>query len=109
LIIAQSRDDYPDRETTTPGDVTALWRRSTHSENEQSMSGRVSSVNSAWRPTRSASSTSCSIDWATSIDAVLSEIDTSEGAKADHDAGVLRITANEYETTLAVAAGRAQA
>jgi hypothetical protein len=41
------------------------------------------------------------------IDLVLSEIDTSEGAKADHDAGVLRITANEYETTLAVAAGRA--
>ena len=41
------------------------------------------------------------------IDAVLSEIDTAGGAKADHDAGVLRITANEYETTLAVAAARA--
>ena len=41
------------------------------------------------------------------IDAVLSEINRSGGAKADHDAGVLRITANEYETTLAVAAGRA--
>ena len=40
------------------------------------------------------------------IDVVLSQIDTSEGAKADHDAGVLRITANEYETTVAVATRR---
>ena len=43
------------------------------------------------------------------VDAVLSEIDTSEGAKADHDAGVLRITANEYGTAVAVAAGCAEA
>jgi hypothetical protein len=41
------------------------------------------------------------------IKTVLSQIDRSEGAKADHEAGVLRITANEYEITLAVAAGRA--
>jgi hypothetical protein len=40
------------------------------------------------------------------IAAVLSEIDTAGGAKADHKAGVLRITANEYETTLAVRATR---
>jgi hypothetical protein len=40
------------------------------------------------------------------IDAVLSHLDRSEGARADFDTGVLRITANEYETTLAVAAGR---
>jgi hypothetical protein len=41
------------------------------------------------------------------INTVLSQIDPAGGAKADHEAGVLRITANEYETTLAVAAGRA--
>jgi hypothetical protein len=37
---------------------------------------------------------------------VLSQIDPAENAKADFDAGVVRITANEYETTLAVAAER---
>jgi len=41
------------------------------------------------------------------IDAVLSQIDPAEGARADFEAGVVRITPNEYETTLAVAAGRA--
>ena len=30
-----------------------------------------------------------------------------ENARADFEAGVVRITANEYETALAVAAGRA--
>ena len=38
---------------------------------------------------------------------VLSHIDPAENAKADFQAGVVRITANEYETALAVAAGRA--
>ncbi len=36
---------------------------------------------------------------------VLSKIDPSEKAKADFAAGVVRITAHEYETALAVAAG----
>ena len=40
------------------------------------------------------------------MSAVLSQIDTSEGARADFEAGVVRITANEYVTALAVAAGR---
>ena len=43
------------------------------------------------------------------MSAVLAEIDTSEGAKADHEAGVVRITPHEYETALAVAAARAPA
>jgi hypothetical protein len=38
---------------------------------------------------------------------VLSQIDPAENAKADFQAGVVRITAHEYETALAVAAGRA--
>jgi hypothetical protein len=38
---------------------------------------------------------------------VLSQIDPAENAKADFQAGVVRITASEYETALAVAAGRA--
>ena len=39
--------------------------------------------------------------------AVLSQMDPAEKAKADFDKGVVRITTNEYETALAVAAGRA--
>jgi hypothetical protein len=38
---------------------------------------------------------------------VLSQIDPAEKAKADFQAGVVRITASEYETALAVAARRA--
>ena len=41
------------------------------------------------------------------MNTVLSEIDPAENAKADFHAGVVRITANEYETALAVAARRA--
>jgi hypothetical protein len=37
---------------------------------------------------------------------VLSQIDPAENARADFEAGVVRITANEYETALAVAAAR---
>jgi hypothetical protein len=37
---------------------------------------------------------------------VLSQIDPPGNAKADFQAGVVRITANEYETALAAAAGR---
>jgi hypothetical protein len=40
------------------------------------------------------------------MNTVLSQIDPAENAKADFQAGVVRITANEYETALAVAAGR---
>ena len=35
---------------------------------------------------------------------VLAQIDPAENAKADFQAGVVRITASEYETALAVAA-----
>jgi hypothetical protein len=41
------------------------------------------------------------------MNTVLSQIDPAGNAKADFQAGVVRITANEYETALAVAAGRA--
>ena len=41
------------------------------------------------------------------MSAVLSQIDTTAGARADFERGVVRITAGEYETALAVAAGRA--
>jgi hypothetical protein len=40
------------------------------------------------------------------MNAVLSQIDPAENARADFDMGVVRITANEYEAALAVAAGR---
>lgn len=38
------------------------------------------------------------------MDSVLSRIDRSAGARADFEAGVVRITADEYETALVVAA-----
>ena len=41
------------------------------------------------------------------MSAVLSQIGPSENAKAEFEAGVVRITAGEYETALAVAAERA--
>jgi hypothetical protein len=41
------------------------------------------------------------------MDAVLSQMDPAENARADFETGVVRITANEFETALAVAAGRA--
>jgi len=41
-----------------------------------------------------------------SMRTVLARIDPSEKAKADFQAGVVRITADEYETALAVATGR---
>jgi hypothetical protein len=37
---------------------------------------------------------------------VLAQMDPTEKAKADFEAGVVRITAGEYETAVAVAAGR---
>jgi hypothetical protein len=46
-------------------------------------------------------------DPSTPMSAVLSEIDPAENAKADFQAGVVRITATEYEAALAVAARRA--
>jgi hypothetical protein len=42
------------------------------------------------------------------MSAVLSQLASAETAKADFAAGVVRITAGEYETALAVAAGRAR-
>jgi len=42
------------------------------------------------------------------MEAVLSQIDPAENARADFQTGVVRITAHEYETALAVAAGRSR-
>ena len=41
------------------------------------------------------------------MNAVLSQIDPAENARADFETGVVRITANEFETALAVTTGRA--
>ena len=41
------------------------------------------------------------------MNTVLAQIDRSAGARADFEMGVVQITADEYETALAVAAGRA--
>jgi hypothetical protein len=47
-------------------------------------------------------------EWSPSVPmhAVLSRIDTSENARADFENGVVRITADEFETALAVAGER---
>jgi hypothetical protein len=41
------------------------------------------------------------------MNAVLSQIDPAENARADFETGVVRITASEFETALGVATGRA--
>jgi hypothetical protein len=41
------------------------------------------------------------------VSTVLAQLDPVEGARADFEWGVVRITAHEYETALSVAAGRA--
>ena len=41
------------------------------------------------------------------MDSVLARIDRAGGARADFETGVVRITANEFQTALAVATGRA--
>jgi hypothetical protein len=41
------------------------------------------------------------------MSAVLSQIDPADNARADFEVGVVRITASEYETAVAVAARRA--
>jgi hypothetical protein len=48
-------------------------------------------------------------DWdpPVAMNSVLSRLDPSAKARADFEAGVVRITAHEHETVLAVAAGRA--
>ena len=40
------------------------------------------------------------------MSAVLAEMDSTQRARADFDAGVVRITSTEYETALVVASGR---
>ena len=47
-------------------------------------------------------------EWDTHVpmNVVLSRLDSAATARADFEAGVVRITAHEYETVLAVAAGR---
>ena len=47
-------------------------------------------------------------EWDTQVpmNVVLSRLDSAATARADFEAGVVRITAHEYETVLAVAAGR---
>jgi hypothetical protein len=48
-------------------------------------------------------------DWdpPVAMDSVLSQLDSTANAKADFEAGIVRITAHEYETAVAVAAGQA--
>jgi hypothetical protein len=43
------------------------------------------------------------------MDAVLSQLDPAGGARADHESGVVSITAHEYETALAVAFAKQEA
>ena len=47
------------------------------------------------------------LDPPVSMNTLLSQIDPAENAKADFETGVVRITTNEYENALAVAAARA--
>ncbi len=106
--------DQPHRDALAPGDLVLIYLGAP----ERVFIGRAELVSAAhdWTPSEAqvypgASPSGVLLaqveEWdpPVSMKTVLSQIDPSENAKADFQAGVVRITANEYETALAVAAG----
>jgi hypothetical protein len=105
--------DEPHRDALAPGDLVLVYLGAPDRE----FVGRAELASAVhdWTPSEAAAYPGGSTsgvalaeveEWAppVPIDAVLSQLDPSENAKADFRVGVVRITANEYETTLAVAA-----
>jgi|SRR5882672_5303244 len=88
----------PEREFIGRAELASAVRAWTPSEAQEypgdSPSGVLLAQVEAWDPP-------------VAMNTVLSHIDPAGNAKADFQAGVVRITANEYATALAVAAGRA--
>ena len=108
--------DEPHRNALAPGDLILIYMGAP----ERKFIGRAELASAAhdWTPSEAqvypGDSPSGVLlahveDWDPPVpmNTVLSQIDPAENAKADFQAGVVRITANEYQTALAVAAGRA--
>jgi hypothetical protein len=108
--------DEPHRDALAPGDLVLVYLGAPDRE----FIGRaeLASAVHAWTPSEAQlylgdSPSGVSLaqvekwDPPVPMKAVLAQIDPSENARADFDTGVVRITANEFETALAVAAGRA--
>jgi len=108
--------DEPHRDALAPGDLALVYLGAP----EREFIGRAELASAVhdWTPSEaqvypgdSPGGVSLALveEWdpPVSMNTVLSQIDPAENAKADFQAGVVRITANEYETALAVAAGRA--
>jgi hypothetical protein len=107
--------DEPHRDTLAPGDLILIYRGAP----EREFIGRAELASAVhdWTPSEarvypgdSPSGVLLALveEWDPPVpmNTVLSQIDPAENAKADFQAGVVRITAHEYETALAVAAGR---
>jgi hypothetical protein len=108
--------DEPHRNALAPGDLTLIYLGAP----EREFIGRAELASGVhdWTPSEAqvypGDSTSGVLlaqveDWDPPVrmNAVLSQIDPAANAKADFQTGVVRITAHEYETALAVAAARA--
>lgn len=108
--------DEPHRNALAPGDLILIYLGAP----EQVFIGHAELASAVhdWTPSEAqvypgASPSGVSLaqveEWdpPVSMNTVLSHIDPAEKAKADFQTGVVRITASEYETALAVAAARA--
>ena len=108
--------DEPHRETLAPGDLILIYLGAP----EREFIGRAELASAVhdWTPSEAqvypGDSPSGVLlaqveawDPPVPMNTVLSHIDPAGNARADFQAGVVRITANEYETALAVAPGRA--
>jgi hypothetical protein len=108
--------DEPHRNALAPGDLVLIYLGAP----EREFIGRAELASAVhdWTPSEaqvypgdSPSGVSLALveEWdpPVSMNTVLSQIGPGENAKADFETGVVRITASEYETALAVAAGRA--
>ena len=108
--------DEPHRDALAPGDLVLIYLGAP----EWTFIGRaeLSSAVHEWTPSEALAFPSDSPsgvllaqveEWDPPVPMkpVLSQIEPSEKARADFEAGVVRITPNEYETALAVATGRA--
>jgi hypothetical protein len=108
--------DEPHRETLAPGDLILIYLGAP----EREFIGRAELASAVhdWTPPEAHVYPGDSLsgvllalveEWDPPVpmSTVLAQIDPSENAKADFQTGVVRITTHEYETALAVAAGRA--
>jgi hypothetical protein len=106
--------DQPHRDALTPGDLVLIYLAAP----EREFIGRAQLASAArdWTPAEAQSypgdvrggvMLSRVEEWnpPVPVDAVLAQIDPAENARADFEAGVVRITAGEYQAALAVSAG----